>query len=229
MKDPNLFEDKEIAKQWISSIEITNGRNKSREQEIYPLLNLWSKQLNNSTIVEIGSGQGICSSKLDLSSNTYIGIEPSQFLIDRANKLYKSDKITFIKGDSYSTTLPSMTADAVFSVGVWFHVENLDKAHEEINRIMKSGGRLLIVTANPNAQKMWESFFENPKVDGKRIEGKISVPNGYMNNNILYLHSKEEITDSLKKNGFSQISIKDTWLKKDWNAGMLTIIEAIKN
>lgn len=206
MRDPNPFEQSEIANQWIASIE--KPQNRSREKEIYPTLAKWVKEIHPATIVEIGAGQGICSQYVE-PVKRYIGIEPSDTLRKRAEELHNASNRQFIKGDSYNTSLVAQTIDAVFSVGVWFHVEDLDSAHAEVARILKSGGELLIFTSNPATKSMWESWFDKPKIDGKRIEGKVYVPGGHMDTNILYIHSLEEITGSLKRNDFEIISTKE--------------------
>ncbi len=207
MREENSFENKEIAEQWIQSIETVQHR--SREREVYPLLYSWSHDLQPSVIVEIGSGQGVCSSKVDISNGKYIGIEPSTTLIERARELYPEANKEFLSGNSYEIPLPDFCTDAVFSVCVWFHVADLDKAHKEVGRILKQNGKLLIVTSNPEEKSMWESFFENPSVKGKKIEGKIFVPGGMMSHNVLYVHTKEEIIESLKANGFSVDSFEE--------------------
>jgi ubiquinone/menaquinone biosynthesis C-methylase UbiE len=229
MQDPNPFEDPTVAREWIASIEAEAGT--SRDEEIYPFLYEWSKSPPSKTIVEIGSGQGACSSKLDFSSdNRYIGIEPSEILLTRARELYPEPNKTFLKGTAYSTGLDDASVDAVFGVGVWFHLEDLDAAHNEIGRILKSEGRLLIFTSNPEAIGLWESWFIEPRREGKRIEGKVVVPKGTLTNNILYIHTKEELVDSLSRNGFQIISIKEIGFgaNNKREKGAWIMIEAVK-
>lgn len=207
-REENPFEDSEIAKQWISAIE--TPQNRSREKEYYPLLHDWSSTLNSgSIIVEIGSGQGICSSKVNLDKKSYVGIEPSLVLVERSKELYPESSKKFLIGNTYDIPLDAGSIDAVFSIGVWFHLADLDLAHKEIARILKPKGKLLIMTANPDTQKTWESFYDNPVVQGKKIEGKVSVPGGVMSKNILYVHSKDEIVESLSGNGFVVDSVKE--------------------
>ena len=207
MKEPNSFEGDIVAKEWIQSIE--SVQKSSRELEYYPLLDRWSKNFHSATIVEIGSGQGVCSSHLDLSTNSYIGIEPSKILIERARELYPETNRKFIEGNSSHLPLPDESVDAVFSLGVWFHIQDVDKAHEEAHRILKPGGKLLILTGNPESQSQWESFFENPKVEGNTIEGKVYVPGGSMSHNIVILHSRQKLITSLEDVGFEVNSVEE--------------------
>lgn len=204
-KEENAFEDEVIAKEWIQAIE--TEKDGSRDLEMYPMLKKWSHDLAPQIILEIGSGQGICSSVIEITGK-YIGIEPSKYLIDRAKELYNANNKEFLQGDSYQIPLSDESIDAAFSVGVWFHIENLDKAHQELYRVIKPQGEILIVTSNPDTHLLWENWFDNPTKHGKKIIGKVFVPTGVMSKNIFYMHSELEIVSSLEKNGFNIKSIK---------------------
>ncbi|KND48699.1 MAG: hypothetical protein AB198_00045 [Parcubacteria bacterium C7867-003] len=172
MREENTFEDPLMAQEWIEAIESEEGG--SRDREIYPLLSTWVGEIQPKVLVEIGSGQGICSSKIDLDGVNYIGIEPSGVLVSRAK----------------------------------VHIEDLDKAHAEISRVLKKGAEVIIITSNPNLHNMWESWFIDPEKEGKKLIGKVNVPTKTLSKNIFYLHSEKEITESLEKNSIKIVSIK---------------------
>lgn len=203
--EENAFEDEAIAQEWIKAIEAE--KNGSRDLEIYPMLKKWSHDLAPKVILEIGSGQGVCSSVVDIIDK-YIGIEPSHFLVNRAKELYKESNKEFLISNSYQIPLSDSSVDAAFSVGVWFHIENLDEAHKELYRVIKQQGEIMIVTSNPDMHSLWEKWFDNPTKDGKKIIGKVFVPSGVMSKNIFYMHSESEIVNSLEKNGFNIESIQ---------------------
>ena len=205
MREENTFEDPVLAEEWIQAVETEVGG--SRDREIYPMLSEWSKQLAPSFLVEIGSGQGVCSSKVHVGNGKYVGIEPSSALVQRAKELYREPYKEFLVGNAYAIPLGDAVADAAFSVGVWFHLKDLDAAHKELARIMKPGGNLLIITSNPTMHNLWESWFEKPVKEGNRIEGRIWVPSGILSRNIFYLHSEKDIADSLSRSGFSVTSV----------------------
>ncbi len=206
MKEENPFEDKTVAQEWIDSIE--NQGSRTREMEIYPMLNSWVKEFKPETIIEVGSGQGICSAAFDTGELEYVGIEPSEYLLHRAQEKYANAQRTFVQGDAYSLPLDAESADAAFSVGVWFHIDDLDRAHAELARVLRKDGRLLIFTADIGARDVWESWFDKPKVDGKRVQGAVFVPGGRLSKNIFYFHSTKEIAESLEKHGFIIEDIK---------------------
>lgn len=197
--EDNPFEDEIIAREWINSVE--NERGLIRDKETYPLLRRWAEKVRPKVIVEIGSGQGICADKVQLPGTQYVGVEPSQFLVERARELYPSQDREFTIGNAYTLPLSDEYADAVFSVNVWFHLENLQKASGELARILKPGGNFLISTAHPDSYSVWESFFFDPKIEGKKIDGKVRVPVNPLSRTVIYKHSLREIEDALTENG----------------------------
>lgn len=60
--EENPFEDEVIAKQWINSVEGEKGM--TRDNESYPNLKKWHDNTTRGTVIDIGSGQGVCSEKI---------------------------------------------------------------------------------------------------------------------------------------------------------------------
>ncbi|MFA6476407.1 MAG: class I SAM-dependent methyltransferase [Candidatus Paceibacterota bacterium] len=205
--EENPFEDPQVAKEWINSVE--NEQGMIRDREIYPFLKSWVRDISPKFVVEIGSGQGICSSKIDLGEGRYLGVEPSQPLVRRANELYKDKKKEFVVGNAYELPLPDEAVDAVFSVNVWFHLEKLDEASSELSRALKLDGKFLIITANPSWYDVWESFYFDQKKDEGKIVGKVNVPVNPMSKSTFYLHSLENIKKSLEENGLCIDEIRE--------------------
>lgn len=204
--EENPFENKKIAQEWINSVE--NEKDLLRDKAIYPLLSKWVSKNNPKLIVEIGSGQGICSSKINLKKREYIGIEPSEALVKRSKKLYKDKNKKFIVGSAYKLPIETEAADRVFSVNVWFHLKNIRKASMELARILKQNGKFLIVTANPKSYNVWESQYFDYKKDKYKIVGKVKVPVHPMSKNIFYLHPSNKIKKNLIDSGLKIDSIK---------------------
>ena len=182
MREENPFEDPVLAQEWIDAIETEKGG--AREKEVYPLIQNWIKVNDLQEVLEVGSGQGICSSYVDVG---YLGVEPSQTLIDRANQLYPGKR--FVRGSSYELPLQNESVDGVFSVGVWFHIEHLDDAHKELARVLKPKGKALIITSNPDTHEDWTLLFSGTR-EGKKLDGSVKLPTGKMTRNIFFLHSE---------------------------------------
>ncbi len=203
-REENPFEDPAIAAQWIKSVEGDKGL--IRTKEIYPLLRSWAKRASQGSketfsVVEIGAGQGICSDEIGNSTFSYVGIEPSLPLVERAQEKHGGENKLFAVGEAYHLPLKDKSADAVFSINVWFHLENLQRAAAELARILKPGADFLIITANPKAYARWEKFYSNTERHGKKIVGAVEIPVQPLSRNTFYAHTEEEIFSSLEAAG----------------------------
>jgi|GEM_PF-1287775 len=103
-------------------------------------------------ILEIGCGQGFNSYLLSKKKNNkVIGIDMSKENIDVSKKRYpgvdfrveNSEKINFC--DNYF--------DEVYAIDVLEHVDNLDKVSDEITRILKIGGKLIVFVPAEKSEK----------------------------------------------------------------------------
>lgn len=206
LAEENPFEDPIVSREWINSVE--NEKDGSRDKEIYPRLQKWIENIKPGIVVEIGSGQGICSDKMGNFLGKYIGIEPSNHLFVRACELYERNGREFIVGSAYEIPISDELAGAVFSVNVWFHLENIDKASAELERILKRGGKFMIITPNPDSFDLWESWFIDYKKEGKKIVGKVKIPVNPLSKNIIYKHSLKEMEGALKRNGLVVDSVE---------------------
>lgn len=166
MDDKNF--NQETAEDWIKTIEDPNAQ--IREQDIYPLLRTWMAQTNPQQILEIGCGQGVCSSALNLTNQNYLGIDPSIHLLERAKKLYSTENKKFVVGNAYSLPLQDASMDGAFSVSLWHLLRDIKTASLELSRVLKNGGCFLIITANPDAYNVWTSQYTEYKKSGNRFE-----------------------------------------------------------
>ena len=192
------FADKKVAKQWITWIESLSGTGDSREREIYPWLSGWISAHRPEKILEVGSGQGVCSEKVTLGTAEYVGVEPSASLRARAHELYPDKK--FVAGSAEVLPFNKETFDAVMSVFVWLHIENLSAAAQELARVLKPGGKFAIVTANPDQYSLWKTWFSDFVIEGKRMRGNIRKR---IDNHEMYLHNLKELRDSLEEAGLA--------------------------
>lgn len=196
-REENPFEDPMVAAQWIRSVEGEQGM--IRDKEIYPWLSAWAGQIAG-TIVEIGSGQGVCSQHLGSFKGEYIGVEPSEPLVQRAKQIYAGSR-RFVVGTAYKLPIEDESADGVFSVTVWFHLADLLTASAELARVLKPGAPFSIITTNPASYRVWETFYENTTEDGRLLVGKVNVPVNPLTCNTLYRHTLEEMRAPLTQRG----------------------------
>jgi SAM-dependent methyltransferase len=198
--------DEETARQWIRTIE--NRTNPVREQDLYPLLRAWMETASPTCILEIGCGQGDCSAKINLAGRSYIGADPSPFLINRARELFEAENRRFELGNAYGLPFADCRFDGVFSVMVWHLLSGIQKAAGEMSRALKPGGHFLIVTANPDACSEWAELYTNTKTAGRRFEGDMQQDGRNLDHDVLYFHTLDEIVDSLELAKFEVGSVE---------------------
>lgn len=186
-----------LSQQWAEWVELENTEG-SRQKEIYPAIKAWLAHAKPHSIADLGCGQGICS-QLVGAGTSYVGIDASASLIARANKLYAAPNRTFAVGDVYNAPLKDNSTDAAMSVWVWSHLEDLAKAAKEMHRILKPGGKFIIINANPDTYEDRKGFYSSYKIEGKLLVGNFDLGGGKeLTGSTLYLHSRENMADALK-------------------------------
>lgn len=215
MREDNPFEDEMIAREWITSIEGEHG--KIRDKELYPFLKEWSRELKG-TLLDIGAGQGICADYVQNENILYIGVDPSPVLVNRAIEKYMTDKRQFIVGGAYALPVDDSSVNIVLSVNVWFHLQNLTQAANEVARVLRPDGRFLISTANPGSYHYWEGMFdETAVITEKTIDGKVNIPIQSLSRNLVFKHSLQEIVLSLENVGLMVSNCSDFGSKEKFS------------
>ncbi len=191
--------DKKSAMDWSNTIEATSSG--KREKDFYPRINSWMDQFSLHKILDLGSGQGICATKINLNNREYIGVEPSSFLVDRAKKLYPSFKSQYIVGSAYELPFENEAFDGSFSIAVWHLLEDLYKASSELSRVLKKEGRFLLITANQQYEKEWTESYDEVETVGKKTLGLKMKEGSLELEDTLFLRTEKEIKDALENVG----------------------------
>jgi ubiquinone/menaquinone biosynthesis C-methylase UbiE len=149
--------------------------------------------------LEIGFGSGIFIKKYMSHVSKIAGIDHSEDMVKLASdinrKLVESGKAEFKQG--YASSLPwdDNEFTVVAAIEVFFFLDETEKTLNEIFRVLKPGGRLIIEMA----------FNKDDGVDHKKYIKKMN----------LKLYSGEEMKNLLKKAGFNNIVIdyyKAVWI-----------------
>jgi len=93
----------------------------------------------NEKILEIGCGRGFFVKKIEKFTKFAVGIDVNP----EAIKNSVSSKIKL--ADATNTNFPSASFDKIYSLHTIEHVPNLKKLFSEIDRILKPGGKVLLV------------------------------------------------------------------------------------
>ncbi|MGZ3789389.1 MAG: class I SAM-dependent methyltransferase [Bacteriovorax sp.] len=218
--------DKQTAQDWINAVE-KPGKS-FRDDHIYPKLNNLINIALPKTILDIGCGQGICSDNINLRDCKYTGIEPSHYLLDRAKQIYSQANRVFLQGNAYELPISDNCFEAAFSVMVWHLLSDIEKAARELSRVLTENGNFLIITANPDSYSSWKAFYPDAKLTGKKLEGTMRLGEA-LSHDVLYLHTFDELKDSLQKAGLN-VENTETFLtaKDSFEAKLLISIKGRK-
>lgn len=216
-----------LAEEWIEWVESSNPLG-GREKEIYPIIQIWLKKNHPKKLVDIGCGQGICSSLVEQNIE-YLGIDPAKKLILRARKTYGSKTKQFLLGKADELPLSSNTFDGVMSIWVWSHLNDLYTAAKEMARVLVKGGNFLVVTANPQTYDVRKSFYKRYEEREGFLIGDFDLGNDkYLTNTTLYYHSKENILNAIVKGGLKMNKVETSGLTKQYPGGLNLVIEGVK-
>jgi len=123
-------------------------------------------------ILDLGCGQGVFSGILSEAGVSVTGIDSSKKLIDIAKK--RSPRAEFLIGDATKLTgMPSGHYDQVVSILSLTNMDPLEDVIRQSARVLKQGGRLLIVINHPcfriPRQSGW-GFDEKRKLQYRRVD-----------------------------------------------------------
>ena len=200
MDDKNF--DEKSANDWINLIE--SQPISKRDEDIYPRINNWIIENGLKRILDLGCGQGICYSKLDLSKTDYSGVDPSEVLVNRAKEINSNCTDKFFIGNVYSLPFDSGSFDGVFSIAVWHLLENLEKASQQLASVLQNNGRFLIVLASRKHFDDWTAAYQSienndPQFIGKNNNGEVQ--------DVIYLYSDSDLKEVLLKYNLEVSSI----------------------
>lgn len=104
----------------------------------------------NLNILDIGCGNGVHLSILNSLSqkNNLYGIDTSKSLVEFYNKKFR-DNIKLTVGNCSKLPYPNNSMDIIIFYGVLPYIKNPKKTFNEINRVLKVNGEVLIWTQLP--------------------------------------------------------------------------------
>jgi demethylmenaquinone methyltransferase/2-methoxy-6-polyprenyl-1,4-benzoquinol methylase len=177
------------------------------------VVKLLKKEKHNS-LLDIATGTGdlvIELAKLDIDEIIGLDISPGMLEIGRrkVKKKQLDDRINMMLGDSEALNFDNQTFDAVTIAFGVRNFENLDLGLEEIYRVLKTNGTIVILeTAIPKNQfiKRFYSFYTKtimPSIG--KIFSKDRSAYQYLSDSAVIFPCGEAFNNILRKNGFIQV------------------------
>lgn len=141
------------------------------------------KAFVGTKVLDVGSGNGYVLSKYAAEGAEVFGIDITQTGIDLCKKRfeYLQLKGNFQVADAQDIPFPDNTFDCVCSMGVLHHVPDTQKALDEIHRVLKPGGRLIVMLYNRNSAKYQFMYRVWSWFTGKSMEQLVNEFDGIGN------------------------------------------------
>ena len=148
-----------------------HGIQSEREKEA------WKSLLNRSLgdepldVLDVGCGTGVLSLLLSEMGHNVIGIDLSEGMLGRAKKKAYDHNLRaeFRLGDAENLSFENASFDAVINRHLLWTLLNPERAVAEWKRVLRPGGKLIIIDGNGNnrnsmRRRIWRYFVSMPLV-----------------------------------------------------------------
>jgi ubiquinone/menaquinone biosynthesis C-methylase UbiE len=217
----NLKDEQEKNRLWWESLPMTyqewEGKDripKTKEEFLFAekeLLN--SKFLGNfdfskfkgKSVLEIGcgSGAGSCLFAKNGAIVTSVDITKQAIEITKSNAKVQGVKLKALNQDAEKMTLKDNSFDFIFSWGVLHHSKNTLKAFKSVARVLKKGGKGLIMVYNKNSARYYINGLNWLILKGKIFKGyNLNTVQDFYTDGYYHRHfTPKELTKELAKLG----------------------------
>jgi len=191
---------------------ISMGMDKAWRRKTIELL----KPFRGGRYLDIGTGTGdLVFEILDQSRNVLIdGIDPSEQMLevarDKAAKRGVGDAVSFSTADALDLPMEGETYDGIVSGFCFRNIERRQKALEEMLRVLKPGGKLVVLEAtypaNPFIRLGYKLYMPLVPIIGKILGGGTAYR--YLVDSIEDFPKPGTITDMFSATGFSGVQYR---------------------
>jgi SAM-dependent methyltransferase len=141
------------------------------------------RDFKGKKVLDVGSGNGYVLSKYAAEGAEVFGIDITEAGINLCRKRFEYLGLNgdFRVADAQEIPFPDKTFDCVCSMGVLHHVPNTQKALDEIYRVLKPGGRLIVMFYHRNSAKYQLLYRVWSWVTGKSMQQLVNEFDGVGN------------------------------------------------
>jgi SAM-dependent methyltransferase len=179
---------------------IGKGYNDTRTADPYLLerLHYHLNPIHKGWYLDIGCGTGNYTSKLHTKEANFIGIDPSEKMLEKAQNLYP--EITWKLGTAENIPLENNSVEGVVGTLTLHHWSDLGKGFSELFRVMKNYTNVVFFTATPEQMKGYWLNHYFPKMMEASIE---------------QMPSLENITKAMSAAGFPDVYLERYFIQPD--------------
>ena len=187
---------------------IGNDYNAYRKADPYLLSRILVllKPKAGQNFLDLGCGTGNYTIPLSEKGLNIIGIDPSKKMIETAKSRTKS--VNWKIGTAENIPADDQSFHGVIATLTLHHWKNIKKAFQEIGRVLKSDGRVLIFTSSPEQMKGYWLNHYFPKMLAKST---------------LQMPSFLSLKQAAKQNGFRISTIEEYFVKGDLSDHFLDV------
>lgn len=126
---------------------------------VYPYLARYLRleELHGKDVLEVGLGYGTVSQLLAQAAGRYVGLDIAKGPVEVVNLRLSMYGLPgrAQTGSILEAPFPDESFDAVITIGCLHHTGNLPRAIDEVCRILRPGGRALIMVYNAFSYRRW--------------------------------------------------------------------------
>lgn len=145
-------------------------------------------QFKNKIVLDVGCGSGrFCVLASSLQAKKVYGIDSSKINIDYNKKKFKKfTNIKFLFGDNTNLKIKRNFSDITISQGVIHHTTDMFKSLNELIRVTKKGGKILLLVYGEHGMRwsLIKKLRPISNIIGKKEIIKIMKKNNFPSNNI---------------------------------------------
>lgn len=190
------------------------------------------KPIKPQSVLDIATGTGDIAFEVNkrLNPQTLVGLDLSEgmlsFAREKAQKRNLQDKISFVKGDSENLEFADNSFDAVIVAFGVRNFENLQKGLSEIFRVLKPGGKLVVLEfSKPKKtpiKQLYNFYFSNILPLWGKMISKDQSAYTYLPQSVMAFPEGDAFCGIMKSTGFNTVE------QKTLTFGICTVYSGIR-